>query len=69
MTEIQEIDVYVDRDGIVKVGVRGVKGPGCLALTADLERLLGGQVVERTTTDELSQEAQLPEEDRLREKT
>ena len=62
MSEIQEIEVILKPDGTVKVEVRGVKGEKCLALTEDLEKLLGGVVVERIHTDEFSmaeQEEQL----------
>lgn len=54
--EIQEIDVFVQPDGTVKLEVRGVKGPQCLDLTAGLERLLGGQVLSREKTPEFDQE-------------
>jgi hypothetical protein len=58
MTEIQEIDVLVKPDGTVKIEVRGVKGGKCLALTEDLEKLLGGAVKERIHTDEFYQNDQ-----------
>lgn len=58
MTEIQEIDVLVKPDGTVKIEVRGVKGGKCLELTEDLERLLGGTIVERIHTDEFYQNDQ-----------
>jgi hypothetical protein len=50
--EIQEIDVFIDRDGQVRIEVRGVKGGACLDLTADLEKALGGQVQSRELTPE-----------------
>jgi hypothetical protein len=62
MSEIQEIEVILKPDGTVKVEVRGVKGEKCLALTENIEKLLGGVVVERIHTDEFSmaeQEEQL----------
>lgn len=52
MSEIQEIDVFVQPDGTVKIEVRGVKGEKCLALTEQLEVLLGGSILERIHTDE-----------------
>ncbi len=55
MSEIQEIEVVVSPDGKVKVQVRGVKGPQCLALTEEVEKLLGGRVIERVATDEMDQ--------------
>ncbi len=42
--ELQEIDIFIEKDGQVKLEVRGVKGPGCLDLTRDLEKALGGEV-------------------------
>jgi len=50
--EMQEIEVVIDKDGEVKLEVRGVKGMSCLDLTKDLEAALGGQVEERQMTAE-----------------
>lgn len=63
MSEIQEIEVTLKPDGTVKVQVRGVKGEKCLALTEDLERLLGRGVVERIHTDEFLQADQEQDQD------
>jgi hypothetical protein len=65
MSEIQEIDVFLKPDGTVKVEVRGAKGEKCLALTEDLEKLLGGSIVERIYTDEFSQVKQDQEQEDL----
>lgn len=54
--EMQEIDVIIEKDGQVRLEVRGVKGTSCLDLTRDLEQALGGEVEERQMTAE-SQEA------------
>ncbi len=56
MSEIQEIDVIVAPDGTVRLEVRGAQGKKCLALTEEVEKLLGGAVVERVFTDEYEQE-------------
>ncbi len=53
--QIQEIEVIVHRDGNVKLHVRGAPGPQCLDLTADLEKLLGGQILSREKTPEFDQ--------------
>jgi hypothetical protein len=45
--EIQELDIYIEKDGQVRLEVRGVKGPGCLDLTKALEEALGGDVTSR----------------------
>jgi hypothetical protein len=50
--ELQEIEVFIDKDGQVRVKVRGVKGMSCLDLTADLEAALGGEVESREMTPE-----------------
>ncbi len=54
--ETQEIDVYVQPDGTVKIEVRGVKGQKCLALTEGLEKALGGQVTNREHTPEFDEQ-------------
>jgi len=45
--EVQEIDVFIDKNGQVRVEVHGIKGMACLDLTKDLEEALGGEVEER----------------------
>ncbi|MGH9937257.1 MAG: DUF2997 domain-containing protein, partial [Blastocatellia bacterium] len=40
--ELQEIDVFIEKDGQVRIEVRGVKGGSCLDITAALEQALGG---------------------------
>jgi hypothetical protein len=57
--ELQEIDVFIEKDGQVKIEVRGVKGTSCLDLTKDLESVLGNQTIFREMTpeaDEVRQE-------------
>jgi hypothetical protein len=56
--ELQEIDVIIDKDGQVRIQVRGVKGTSCLDLTKSLEAALGGQVEERQMTPESQEAAQ-----------
>lgn len=50
--QLEEIEVFIEPDGQVRIEVRGVKGTSCLDLTRDLEKALGGQVVEREMTPE-----------------
>ena len=50
--EMQEIDVIIEKDGRVRIEVRGVKGTSCLDLTRGLEAALGGQVEDRQMTPE-----------------
>lgn len=55
--ELQEIDVFIDADGTVRIEVRGVKGAACLDLTRALEAALGDQVESREMTPETYEEA------------
>ena len=64
--ELQEIDVFIDQDGQVRIEVRGVKGGACLDLTATLEQALGGQVEARQMTPEADEAAQPLVEDQQR---
>ncbi len=56
--EVQEIDVFIDRNGQVHVEVHGVKGKSCLDITKDLEDVLGGQIEERKMHHEAYETAQ-----------
>ncbi len=56
--ELQEIDVFIDKTGQVRVDVHGVKGMSCLDITKDLENALGGEVEEREMHHEAYEEAQ-----------
>ena len=61
--EVHEIEVVIDAKGEVRIQVRDMKGESCLLATKDLERLLGGEIVERNRTGDDE-----PEEGREREK-
>ena len=50
--DLEEIEVFIDKNGQVRLEVRGVKGNTCLQLTEDLEAGLGGQVTSRQMTSE-----------------
>ena len=50
--DFQEIDVFIDADGTVRIEVRGVKGTACLDLTRELEAALGDQVESREMSPE-----------------
>lgn len=54
--DVQEIEVIIEKDGQVRLHVRGVKGQGCLELTAALEQALGGQIEAREMTAEAYEE-------------
>ncbi|NVM26587.1 MAG: DUF2997 domain-containing protein [Desulfobacterales bacterium] len=56
--ELQEIEVFIEKDGQVRIEVRGVKGMSCLDLTKDLEEALGGQIEMREMTPEADETAQ-----------
>lgn len=49
---LEEIDVFIDKNGQVRVEVRGVKGMSCLDVTKALEAALGGRVQDRQMTPE-----------------
>lgn len=68
MAELQDIDVTIKPDGTVEVSVRGVQGPGCLVLTKEMERYLGGEIRRRHMTpeyDQATRHTQEQEKDRL----
>jgi len=50
--ELQEIEVFIEKDGRVLIQVRGAKGLACLDLTRELEEALGGQIEAREMTPE-----------------
>jgi hypothetical protein len=50
--ELQEIEVFIEKDGRVLIQVRGAKGLTCLDLTQELEAALGGQIEAREMTAE-----------------
>ena len=43
-----KIEVIIDNEGDVTVKVIGTKGLTCIDMTRDLERLLSGEVAQRT---------------------
>ena len=56
---LEEIEVYIDKDGRVRIQVRGVKGEACLELTEELEAVLGGIIEEREMRPEAYEGAPL----------
>jgi hypothetical protein len=60
--ELQEIEVIIEKDGQVRVEVRGVKGMSCLDVTKALEEAVGGEVQERQLTPEAYDVAQAQEQ-------
>jgi hypothetical protein len=62
---LQEIDVFIDKNGEVRVEVRGVKGEGCLDITRELEKALGGEVASREMTAEAQESASEQASDKL----
>ena len=63
--ELQEIEIYIDKDGKVRIEVRGMKGGACLDLTKALEEALGGEIESRELTPEASETVKLPIETHL----
>jgi hypothetical protein len=62
--ELQEIDVYIDADGEVRLEVRGMAGRSCLDLTAGLEAALGAEVISRELTAEAAADMEASETQR-----
>jgi hypothetical protein len=50
--DVQEVEVFIDENGRVRIEVHGVQGTKCLDLTKDLEQALGGEVESREMTAE-----------------
>jgi hypothetical protein len=62
MSEIQEIDVFINPDGTVRYEIRGVKGKNCIDITKKIIDQLGGNVIEHTKTDEFDEQEQVSED-------
>lgn len=45
--EYHDVKVKILEDGTVEIDVDGVKGKKCLAITSQIEQLLGGEISER----------------------
>jgi|WetSurMetagenome_2_1015567.scaffolds.fasta_scaffold207908_2 hypothetical protein len=56
--DVQEVEVTIDKNGQVRIQVRGVKGETCLEITKDLENALGSVVDRQMTADALDPQAQ-----------
>ena len=67
--EMQEIEVFIDKDGKVRIEVRGIKGGACLDITAALEAALGGQVENRQLTPEAQEGLLNQQDERVRQKS
>ena len=61
--EVQEIEVFIEKDGRVRLHVRGVSGRRCLDLTQALEKALGGQIESREMTPEADDAVEESEQD------
>jgi len=66
--DVQEIDIFIDKDGQVHLEVRGVKGLGCLDLTKALETALGGDVTFREMRPEAYELAEQTQSEQQRNK-
>jgi hypothetical protein len=61
---LQEIDVFIEKNGQVRIEVRGIKGVSCLDVTKHVEEALGGQVEAREMTPEAYEAAPEQVQDR-----
>lgn len=66
--ELQQIEVFIDKDGNVRLEVRGMKGQACLELTRPLEEALGGQVETREMTPESLEQTGEQEQEHLKQR-
>ncbi len=57
--EMQELEITIDRDGQMKIGVRGIHGEGCLALTKNLEDAVGRVETREYTSEYYEQPAEI----------
>jgi hypothetical protein len=69
MPKTQEIKVTITPDGQVQIEVNGETGMNCLALTQELEALLGGEVTERKLKPEAFQQANQAQTRTIRQRT
>jgi hypothetical protein len=53
--ELHEVEVIIEKNGEVRIEVRGLKGGGCLAATRELEQSLGGIIAHREMTPEAAE--------------
>lgn len=56
--ELQQVDVFIEKNGEVRIEVRGVKGKKCPDLTAGLEEALGGKLSREMTPDAVEAEGE-----------
>lgn len=64
--QVQELEIIIAADGKISFEVRGVPGRQCLELTRDLEADLGGSIIERIETSEMSDsEVEVPADNKV----
>ena len=51
------IDVIISPNGNIQIKVSGVKGTGCKDLTAEIESLIGNELLESELTEEYFEQA------------
>jgi hypothetical protein len=66
--EMQELEITIDRNGRVQVGVIGVHGEGCLTLTKKIENAVGNVEERRFTAEYYEQPAEVSEYQRNKHK-
>ena len=54
--ELQELEITIDNEGRVQIGVRGVHGGDCITLTRSVEEAIG-EVRDRSYTPEFFEES------------
>ena len=53
---IETIKVVINKDGQVELEVNGAHGPICVAITADIVKMLGGEIISQDFTSEYDEE-------------
>lgn len=64
--EMQEIEFTIDREGEVRMKVKGVKGSSCVDLTEPIEEALGGEVDSREFTSEYHERSRVSTSEQVR---
>lgn len=53
---IETVKVVINKEGQVEIEVDGAHGPICLALTDDIVKMLGGEIIAQNFTPEYYEE-------------
>lgn len=54
--DVQEVEIFVETNGVIHIETKGVRGSACLDLTAEIEKVLGGRVQSREMKQDMHEE-------------